>query len=892
VGPSIVLGVLAATVFAQPDAAPRTERVSVSSRSIQGNGSSGVPRLSPDGSRVVFMSAASNLVRRDRNRREDLFLRDRGGDRTMRILRRPSITTPAPNPFYFDGRRLGYSTRADTDRYFLRDLVTGARTELGLDAQGRPARMWLDDAPVLSQDGAHFAYTSFAANVSDETGIQIQVRDVAAATTTLVSVALDGRPGNGESREPSISGDGRYVAFHSSATNLIAADANGHSDVFVRDRLTSTTTRVSVGANGAEANGASQWGAVSVDGRLVLFASAATNLVPGDTNGAMDIFVHDRATGETRRVSVTSAGAEVHGESFRPGFLGPRLAGFSSNAADLVPGDTNRRFDFFVHELDTGRTVFAAAGPRRASLPPASYPMTFSSDGRWVGFGSCEPGHVPRDTNRRCDAFVFGPLREPWRLPEPMTTARAVTAAARPPAKPYDFDADGRQDLTIGLPRNQPHGAPDAGGVVIMRGTRRGPSSDRRLITRDTPGVPGLPFGDDVFGHALASADFNGDGFADLAVSVPGDRAVYVLDGSARGLTGAGMKQIELAAGEPEPEFFSPLGGVLVGGRLDRDRYADLVVGSRQRLRLYRGGADGLSRAPVRTIEPPAGARAGFGNVLALGDVDDDGYVDLVEGAHGFPFELDDPATPGHVTYCRGTVSGPRVCRRLLGRRPGPSSLAIADVTGDGHADVIAGVPISRFFGEDERIPPGSVLLFPGGRSGPREPVTITPDSFGVPGERGAGDAFGHSIATARIDSDRFADVVVGAPGSDRGRGRVWIIRGAPSGHASRGNRVLDEGSRGIPGRRARGRAFGAGVSVLDTDGRGRPELVIGVPGKWNGDRGRGAVTIIRRGRARMHSLRTLRLNAPEAPDSFGAASAFGGVLGRPAASSSLDDSD
>ena len=118
--------------------------------------------------------------------------------------------------------------------------------------------------------------------------------------------------------DPAISADGRFVAFSSDATNLVPGDTNGTADVFVRDRQTGTTRRVSVGSGGAQGNGLSVDPAISADGRFVAFASDATNLVPGDTNGADDVFVRDRQTGTTRRVSVGSGGAQGDRVSFDP----------------------------------------------------------------------------------------------------------------------------------------------------------------------------------------------------------------------------------------------------------------------------------------------------------------------------------------------------------------------------------------------------------------------------------------------------------------------------------------------------------------------------------------------------------------------------------------------
>ena len=126
----------------------------------------------------------------------------------------------------------------------------------------------------------------------------------AAGDTTRVSVASDGAQGNGYSYHPSISADGRYVAFESDASNLVSGDTNGARDVFVHDRQGGGTTRVSVASDGAQGNGGSAHPSISADGRYVAFQSDASNLVSGDTNGWSDIFVYDRQTGQTTRVSV------------------------------------------------------------------------------------------------------------------------------------------------------------------------------------------------------------------------------------------------------------------------------------------------------------------------------------------------------------------------------------------------------------------------------------------------------------------------------------------------------------------------------------------------------------------------------------------------------------
>ncbi|HEY9821824.1 MAG TPA: DUF4347 domain-containing protein [Candidatus Sericytochromatia bacterium] len=174
---------------------------------------------------------------------------------------------------------------------------------------------------------------------------------------SLVSIGTDGTQGNDRSYHSSISADGRYVVFRSEASNLVSGDTNNTSDIFVYDRQTDTTRRVSVNSSGTQGNGFSQSPSISADGRYVAFNSDASNLVSSDTNNTSDIFVHDLQTDTTRRVSINSNGTQGNSASYRPSISADgRYVAFNSDASNLVSGDTNNTSDIFVHDLQTDTT--------------------------------------------------------------------------------------------------------------------------------------------------------------------------------------------------------------------------------------------------------------------------------------------------------------------------------------------------------------------------------------------------------------------------------------------------------------------------------------------------------------------------------------------------------
>ena len=232
---------------------------------------------------------------------------------------------------------------------------------------------------------------------------------VIAATTTRVSVDSSAAQSNNDSFDPSISADGRYVAFGSHADNLVAGDTNGRQDVFVHDRVTGATTRVSVSSGGAQASNTSDVPSISGDGRFVAFASDSDDLVSGDTNLVRDIFVHDRVTGVTERVSVSTAGVQGNAMCDFTAISGDgRWVVFESDASNLVAGDTNGFTDIFVRDRLTGQTFPVSSDPGNFQGNGRSYRPSNVSNLPSVAFTSDASNLVAGDTNGFADIFVSG----------------------------------------------------------------------------------------------------------------------------------------------------------------------------------------------------------------------------------------------------------------------------------------------------------------------------------------------------------------------------------------------------------------------------------------------------------------------------------------------------
>jgi Tol biopolymer transport system component len=345
-----------------------TSLVSVSTAGFQGSDSSYAPSISADGRFVAFISAATNLVPGDTNLlTDDVFVHDRANGVTSRVSVNSAGVqgndTCLSLSISADGRYVAFGSGAsnfapgDTNEasdVFVHDRTTGATSLVSADLAGVPGNDGSYEQPSISADGRFVAFRSRASNLVLGDGSHVDdvfVRDRETETTTRVSVDSAGGEGNAMSASASISADGRFVAFESGASNLVPGDTNMHFDVFVHDRVSGITLRVSTDSGGTQANGASREPSVSPNGRFVAFWSDASNLVPGDTNGTSDVFVHDRLTGVTSRASVDSAGVQGNSRSaHRPSISADgRIVAFPSDASNLVPGDTNGVRDVFVH---------------------------------------------------------------------------------------------------------------------------------------------------------------------------------------------------------------------------------------------------------------------------------------------------------------------------------------------------------------------------------------------------------------------------------------------------------------------------------------------------------------------------------------------------------------
>jgi Tol biopolymer transport system component len=429
----------------------------------KGNGGSGFEAISATGRFVAFESSATNLSRDDAEPHRDIYRRDRStgvttlvsratgpnGDKAKGSTRRWDSSFPAISA---DGRFVAFDSEAvnlsadDGDAradIFVRDLlkqtttlVSRASGAAGAKGDGRSSR------PAISADGGRVAFASGSANLDGKTG-GVFVRDLRSDTTTLVSRASGaaGAPANGASQEAAISADGRYIAFNSLATNLSPADAGPVDwDVYVRDLQTNTTELVSraAGVGGAKGDGWSLRPAISADGRLVAFDSAATNLNPDDGDAVYDVFVRDRQSHTTTLVSRApgATGVKGDGDSNLPVISDDgRLVGFDSRAANLAGDDTDGYLDVFVRDLVANTTTLVSrasgAAGAKANHPLGSLIPAIAGNGEAVAFLSTASNLSPADTDNATDVYVRElAVSAPQQVPARAAALRRARSAA------------------------------------------------------------------------------------------------------------------------------------------------------------------------------------------------------------------------------------------------------------------------------------------------------------------------------------------------------------------------------------------------------------------------------------------------------------------------------
>lgn len=345
------------------------ERISLSNDGTEANGKSEGFAISADGRYVVFASNASNLIANDSNNARDIFVRDRIANTTKRV-----------------------SLANDSSQ------ANGA-----------------SDLAAISANGRYIVFSSIASNlVAGDTNemVDVFVRDLEAGTTELISAASNNSQSNNDSLSSgaAISADGRYVVFYSYASNLVANDTNDLADIFVRDRQTGSTVRVSAADDGTEGNDISLSPAISADGRYIAFSSLASNLVAGDTNDTGDIFVYDQQTKTIERVSLASDETEADSNSSRPSISSDgRYVVFQSRAANLGVDNPNLYSNIYLRDRLTGETKLVSPSLNGETDGDNINP-SISADGSYISFESGATNLVDGDTNDASDIFVYKPV--------------------------------------------------------------------------------------------------------------------------------------------------------------------------------------------------------------------------------------------------------------------------------------------------------------------------------------------------------------------------------------------------------------------------------------------------------------------------------------------------
>ncbi|MDN0200053.1 FG-GAP-like repeat-containing protein [Streptomyces sp. S.PNR 29] len=415
-------------------------------------------------------------------------------------------------------------------------------------------------------------------------------------------------------------------------------------------------------------------------------------------------------------------------------------------------------------------------------------------------------------------------------LPAGTAAADAPYKGANTAAVQDDFNGDGYRDLAVGAPGAANGTVDAAGAVVVLYGSASGVSASRRtVITQATSGIPGAPEEWDRFGTAVASADLDRDGYADLLIGTPDESAgtmggvgsLTVVWGSSSGLQGG--------AAVPPPTGLDEGCGFAAGiavGDVTGDGAPDVGVTGDCGATSYTGPFTRTGAPAKRTFVNELGTNRG----VVMGDVDGDGRAERF----WLPGPTDgDVSGPVYAEGHDGTYTELPLADGLSGR--------IGDIDGDGYGDLVTGVPYdaSLTSGSTPAHRGGEIQVLYGGPQGitpDQKPQVIHQDTAGVPGTGEDGDQFGASLSVGDTNGDKYADVLVGAPGealgSARAAGQATLLRGSAAGLTTTGSLTYSQNTSGVPGTAEAGDLFATATHLVDLTKDGRAEVAVGVPGE------------------------------------------------------------